>query len=406
MALTLRSIPGYLLAASCLAVASLPGCGNGSPAPVSGDAQGPGYIYRPPAQSGDSWSAARAGETGMSVGLLEDMMDAVLAGRFPVVDSIAIAHKGLLVFDEVVRTELDQADEHVNNTDLALHAQFSISKSFASALVGIAIDQGVFGGSDVPYLSLFPYGEYANPDPRKYAITLHDVLSMRLGLDWNEWEPPYSASDNQLFSFHRANVDLAKGLLDLPMAADPGTEFAYNTVATTSLGQAIENNAPLSLIDYGGANLLAPLGISRIEVLRTPTALPDIGRGLYLTTRDLLKLGQLYLDGGTWNGQRLLSPEWISRSLVPYSELGWGDPAVMDWQLEGYGYQWWLGHFIVDGHRIDSYAALGFGAQWLMIIPEFELVIAVNSHGSNGVPSETTQPLALMKRFVIPSVMN
>jgi CubicO group peptidase (beta-lactamase class C family) len=406
MARILKSARKMLPGAACVALASLYGCdGGGASVPVPPDREEQGFTYTVPPATADTWLTGHAADTGMAVARLERMMEALLAGEFPVVDSIAIAHKGRLVLDEVLRTELDHADEFVANTDLAMHAQFSISKSFASALVGTAIDQGVLEGTDVPYLSLFPYDEYENADPRKDAITLHDVLTMRLGLDWNEWEPPYSEPGNQLFTFHAANVDFAKGLLDLPMAADPGSVFAYNTVATTSLGQAIENQAPLSLVDYGGANLLAPLGISRVEIVRTPTALPDIGRGLYLTTRDLLKLGQLYLDGGTWNGQRVVSSDWVSQSLVPYSELGWAEPDAMDWHLDGYGYQWWLGHFDLDGRRIESYAAWGFGAQWLMVIPELELVIAVNSHGREGLPSETTQPLAVMKRFVIPAAL-
>ena len=129
----------------------------------------------------------------------------------------------------------------MGNTDLELHALFSVSKSIASIAVGINIDKGNMSGVDTPYLSLFPYPNYENWDERKNDMTLHDVLTMRLGFAWNEWDPSYNDPGNELFDFYDDHVDYSKGLLDLPMAADPGSDFAYNTVATVSLGQAIEN---------------------------------------------------------------------------------------------------------------------------------------------------------------------
>jgi CubicO group peptidase (beta-lactamase class C family) len=389
-----------------LFAAAVSACGGGGGSPGADLPPPSGYAYTPPGTLADGWQIAHAADSGLSVAGIQNMMDAIDNGEFPIIDSIAIAHRGSLVLDEIFRTELSQADGNVANVDLAMHAQFSISKSFASALVGIAVDQQVIGGPEVPFLSLFPYDALENPDPRKQAVTLHDALTMQLGLEWNEWDPPYSDPDNQLFRFHAEHVDYAKGLLDLPMATDPGSIFAYNTVATTALGQAIENAAPLSLIDYGGANFLLPLEIARVEVIRTPSGLPDLGRGLFLTTRDLLKLGQLYLDEGQWNGQRVVSEDWVRRSRTAYTELRWPEPDTMDWQLDGYGYQWWIGHFDIDGRRLDSYAAWGFGAQWLMVIPELELVIAVNANGRDGAPDETNQPLTLMKRFVIPAALD
>jgi CubicO group peptidase (beta-lactamase class C family) len=344
---------------------------------------------------------ADAGDTGMSEDGLVAMMEAVQAGEYPIIDAIAVAHAGKLVFHETIRTAVTDIDGWVGNTDPAMHMQYSVTKSFASALVGIAIDQEVLAGPGVQYLSLFPYGSYANPDPRKEAITLHDVLTMRMGIDWDEWDPPYSDPANQLIVLYETETDYSKALLDLPMASDPGSQFAYNTAATVSLGQAIENNAPLSLIDFGLANLLGPLGISRIEILQTPTGLPNVGGGLYLTARDALKIGQLYMDGGTWNGQRIVSGDWVSQSLAAYTEFGWGEPEGMAWQLDGYGYQWWLGHFDIGGERFDSFAAWGHGEQWVIAVPALELVVAINAHGFDGSREDTNQALSIARRVAI-----
>lgn len=362
------------------------------------------FSYQPPPDKGDLWQVAGVDAQGMSVESIEGMMTSVLNGEYPIIDSIAVAHRGKLVLHETVRTELSVSDGHVDNTDLEMHALFSVSKSIASIAVGINIDMGNVSDVDVSYLSLFPYPDIDNWDDRKNDITLHDVLTMRAGFEWNEWDPPYDDPDNQLFDFYDNHVDYSKGLLDLPLAADPGTQFAYNTVATVSLGQAIENTAPLALIDFSFANLLGPLGISNVEVIRTPTGLPDVGRGLYLTTRDLLKFGQLYLDGGHWNGEQIVSSEWVATSTQPYTDVSWPDPEAMDWQMTGYGYQWWTGHFEFEGRQIESFAAWGFAQQWLMVIPELQLVVAVNSNAWEERPDQANQVHNLIKRFLLPAV--
>jgi CubicO group peptidase (beta-lactamase class C family) len=395
----------HVLAVALLA-AACGGGGPGGPAPLPSPPPPPPFAYQPPADTGDLWLTAAASEGGMSETLLEEMMHAVQAGDYPLLDSIAVAHQGKLVFHETIRTTLNTFDDWVDNADLALHVQFSVSKSLASVLVGIAIDQGVFAGTEVPFLSLFDYPAYDNWDPRKNDITLGHVLKMRLGLEWNEWDPDYSNPDNQMFVFYDSHVDFAKGLLDLPISNEPGTSFAYNTVASVSLGQAIENRAPLSLVDFATANLLAPLGISQVEVFRTPTGLPDLGRGVYLTARDALKFGQLYLDSGRWNGQQIVSADWVAESLTPYTEMQWADPDAVEWQLDGYGYQWWLGHFDVDGRRIDTFAARGHGEQWIMAMPELALVVAINAHAWEGRREQMNQVLDAVTRFILPAVLS
>lgn len=362
-----------------------------------------GFSYSPPADIGDGWIIANAADLGVNIGKLEEMMD-VLPSRFDIVDSIAIAYQGNLILDETVRTELNEFDDWVDNTDLDMHVLFSASKSLASLAVGIAIEQGVFSGVDEPFLSLFDYPSYENWDERKNEILLEDVLTMRLGLEWNEWDPPYTSPDNQMLRFYETETDFSKSMLDLPVVAEPGTEYAYSTPAIVSLGQAIENRSPLSLIDFGSANALAPLNISNVEVFRTPTGLPDLGRGLYLVTRDFLKFGQLYANGGTWNGERIISEAWIDASTFPYTEFGWSEPENFDWQIRGYGYQWWIGYFDYNGRQLEAYAARGHGEQNLIVMPEIDLVVAVFSHAFERRNDEVNQTFEMIADFILPAL--
>ncbi len=191
---------------------------------------------------------------------------------------------------------------------------------------------------------------------------------------------------------------------ELLLATDPGTTFAYNTPAIVSLGQAIENRSPLTLIDFSFANVLAPLSISSVEVFRTPTGRPDFGRGLYLTTRDFLMFGQLYANGGMWNDERVVSESWISASFVPYTELTWTNPENFDWQVSGYGYQWWLGYFEYNGRQIATYAARGHGEQNLFVMPEIGLVVAVFSHAFGNEEGEFNQTFEMIAQLIIPAL--
>ena len=363
----------------------------------------PPYSYQVPLDKGDGWSVANAGSLGLSVPLLESMIDAMPA-EFDIVDSIAVSYQGKLVLDETLRAELSDFDAWVGNTDPGMHILFSASKSIASIAIGIAIDQGFIANVDVPYLSLFPYSSYDNWDARKDDLLLEDVLTMRLGIDWNEWDPPYSSPDNRMFRFYEEETDYSKALLDLPMTSDPGTTFAYNTAASVSLGQAIENSSPFSLIEFGFNYLLGPLNISDVEVLRTPTDLPDLGRGLFLHTRDFLKFGQLFADGGSWNGVPIVSENWVNESTRARVAMSWLQPDNYDWKFDGYAYQWWTGYFEFEGREIRTFAARGYGQQVLMVIPELELVVAVFSHAWDENAYEVTQVFELINRFIVPAV--
>jgi CubicO group peptidase (beta-lactamase class C family) len=387
-------------------ILTVPACGGGSGGTPNPPMPQPpaGFIYEVPEDRGDTWSVAHASAQGVDVEALESMMVAVLAGDFNVIDSIAIARGGDLVFDETVRTELAANDAEVGNTELAVHAQFSVSKGITSLVAGIAIDEGFIGGVDVPYLSLFPYTDYENWDERKNDITLEHVLTMQLGLQWDEFDPPYSSPDNQWNRFYFNEHDFSKALLDLPIAADPGTEFAYNTAATVSLGQAVENAVPLMLDDFGISELMLPLGITEIEVTRTPTGLANGGGGFYMRTRDAAKFGQLLLNDGTWNGERIVSSEWLAASLTPQTAMAWANPEQWDWQVSGYGYQWWTGFYEHDGAAVDTYVAWGYGGQWVVAMPSLDLVVAINSNGYGGGDAALNQAHTLIVEHILPAL--
>lgn len=379
-------------------------CSGGSGG--SGGSEPASYTYAEPVNVGDGWTTGHAADEGMDVARIESMMNAIRGGQYPFIDSIAVARNARLVFEETIRTGTDAEDARVGNTDPRLHAQFSTIKSIMAIAVGIAIERGYLPGVEASYLSFFPYATYDNWDERKSDITLGDVLAMRAGLAWNEWEPPYSSPDNQLIRLYEQAHDYSKALLDLPLAADPGTEFAYNTVASISLAQAIENMAPLTFVDFGLTELITPLGISEVEFLTTPTGLPNTGGGFYFRTRDMVKFGQLVLNGGTWNDDRIVAAAWLDEMLEIRTPLTWAEPDAWDWQLDGYGYQWWRGHYETSAETLDAWVMWGFGGQWVVVVPERQLVVAINSHGYDDSDAALQQAHELISDYLLPAAAN
>ncbi len=389
-----------------VSLSALLGCGGGG----SGSAPPPpppaAYNYTQPADRGDGWGIASAADHGLPVAILENMMNDIRAGQFPNIDSIAIARNGVLIFDETIRTATAYDDGLIGSNDLSIHRQFSASKSIMSLIVGIAIDEGYITDVGVSYLGLFPYQSYQNWDVRKNDITLENVLGMRLGLAWDEWVLPYTSPQNGLRQFYDQNTDYSKGLLDLPLAADPGSFWVYNTVATISLGQMVQNAVPMSLLDYMNNKLILPLNISDFRFLTTPTGIPNAGASLYFRVRDMAKFGQLVLDGGLWNGQRIVSDTWISASMTPLSNLVFGNPEEWDWQLDGYGYQWWTGSYDIDSISYEAYVAWGYGGQWIIVVPDFDIVIAANSHAYETDDGGMNEAHALVRNYILDALLN
>lgn len=358
------------------------GCGGGSSSGTAAPPPPPPepFSYAVPEDIGDGWQVGDLATEGFDTQAIVDMMDSVLDATYPGIDSVAIVRNNKLLLYWYDRgRELDQFDAWINNMIPERHVLHSTSKSFTSALIGIAIDKGYIESAQVRFLDLFDYTDYQNWDPRKADITLEDALTMRFGFRWDEWSRPYTDPLNDLVNLENNNFDWPKALLDLPMASDPGTTFAYNTAGTIAIGKALENATGERLGRFANTYLFLPMQITDARWW-SPYSLANGGSGLFLRTRDLAKFGQLYLAGGVWQGQQLISAEWLADSVLRRVDLS----ADLTFS-EGYGYQWWLDELPYKGQLLETWVTSGYGGQYLFVIPALELVVAFTGHNYENV---------------------
>lgn len=234
------------------------------------------------------------------------------------------------------------------------HQMYSLSKSFTSTAVGLAIAEGKFTLDD-QVLKFFPEDAPANPGKNLQAMRVRDLLRMQTG---HEVEPgrPADQSWKKLF-------------LQQPVKFKPGTHFLYNTSATYMLSAIVEKTSGMSLLDYLTPRLFEPLGIQKPTWEKSPEGIAYGGSGLNIRTEDIARLGLLYLHRGNWQGKQLLPEKWVDAATSLQTSNG-SNPAS-DWD-QGYGYQFWQ-------CRNGCYRGDGAFGQYCIVMPKQDAVIAITS---------------------------
>ena len=280
------------------------------------------------------------------------------------VDSVLVIRHGYIVSENYFTGGQDDP-----------HELFSCTKSFVSALVGIAIAQGAIKGVDQPVLGFFPGRTFAKDDARKQAMTLDNLLTMTSGLDWTEGDPAYY----KLVS----SPDWVKFMLDRPMIEEPGQRFNYCSGCSFVLSAIVQKTTGTSTLDFAQANLFGPLGIVNPSWEKGSGGIANGGWGLSLTSRDMAKLGYLYLNGGVWDGRQVVPAEWVKTSVQKHVTTG---------DRLDYGYQWWV------YPALDAYTARGRGGQLIFVIPRLDMVIVFTA-----TMNDDEALLDIIEEYVVPA---
>jgi CubicO group peptidase (beta-lactamase class C family) len=305
----------------------------------------------------DEWRTATPKEQDMDPARLQQMMDLIDEQGFAY-HSVLVVRHGRIVFEEY-RNGYNQDTKH--------HLQ-SVTKSFSSMLIGIAIHQGFLEGVEQKVVDLFPDHTIANLDARKQRLTLEHLLTMSDGMEQHEID--------------RISRDAVQHILDRPMVREPGEAWAYNSSSSILLGGILEQATGQDVLAFAREYLFDPLGIEEVGWDKTPGDDYRTDSGLHLTPRDMARFGYLMLRGGTWDGKEIVTPEWVARSTETHYQTGTG---------KGYGYQWWT---LGDG----IFAAQGHYEQKIYVVPQADMVVVFTAN----IPDSVIPPTdGLLYRYIL-----
>lgn len=345
-----------------LALGALGACGT--------DPAGPAPTPDPVARD-DGWPVSSPAAEGLEGTRLDALGARIEGGGYGAIDGVLVARHGKLVWERYFNGwTADRA-----------HTLQSVSKSVTSLLAGIAVGDGRLS-VDQPVVGFFPdYQPVRNLDDRKRAMRVEDLLTMRTGLDWSE--VPYEGSPLQ--QLNESSGDWVRFVVDWPMREAPGTRWEYVSGGVIALGGLVGRAEGQRVDSLAAARLFDPLRMTGYAWYRNPgDGFPHTGGGLLLRPRDLLKIGQLVLDGGRWGGHQVVPEAWIQASTrrLATPSFGFGRHSM------GYGYLWWIGSLDDPLNPRDEtgdvIVAAGTGGQWIFIVPKYDLVMVSTGWNEDG----------------------
>ena len=342
------------------------------------------YSYKPPMDRHDGVAVGTIAESDLGLDTATTITAGVLNESWSDVHSVLLFQRGKLVYEE-----------YFYGYDwLHQHQLRSATKSVVATLAGMAIDRHAFQSVNEPVLAHMSYTSYDNPDPRKSKITLRDMLTMQSGLACNDHDS--ASPGNEVVIDDKP--DWVKATLDLPLINQPGTKGFYCSGGVAVVGRMIENATHMYLPDFAQQNLFGPLGISRSQYTwkyNLTNADKEFAQ-IHLRPRDMLKLGILMKDGGTWHGRRLVSAEFVHQALSAISQV----------DDTGYGYFWWHPWLNVSTpagpQHVYLSAAQGNGGQKIYVLPEYDFV-AVFTAGSYNEGGSA--PNNIMSTVILPKLL-
>lgn len=341
----------------------------------------------------DGWSIATPQSVGLEprrlcalIGWLDGLRDANVHG-------VVVVRRGSLVFEHYRKGQDQRWGMPIGEVaygPVLRHDVRSISKSVVSLLVGIALDRKLIAGIDGPVSPFFPeYADLRTPD--RDRILLRHLLTMSAGFAWNETNYTDPANSEIRMTFA---PDPYRFVLEQAIATPPGEKFTYSGGATALLGRIVEKVSGKPLEEFARETLFGPLGITDVEWVKMPNGDAAAASGLRLRPRDVARLGQLMLAHGKWDGRQIVSAQWLQDSTTPQIEAA-------DFLL--YGYQWWLGRFLVDRREVPWVAGLGLGGQRLFVVPALDLVVVVTS-GMYTSPMQRWVPWTLVRDYAVAAI--
>jgi CubicO group peptidase (beta-lactamase class C family) len=328
-----------------------------------------------PAEQNDGWILNPVSSENFNMDIFNEVMKDVYSNDdFLLVRSLVIVKDGKLMAEAYPRTIADRDEPH--------HL-WSTTKSFISMLTGIAIDKRYIKSVNDSVFTYIPeYKHYAYPELK--PLTIEECLTMRSGIGYSNdgWE------EEELLAC--VPDDLTRYVLERPMKAKPGEEAIYKNSDPQLLVKVVSNATKTDIVEFAKQNLFTPLGISNYYWSRNKDNTPYGGFGLWLTPRDLAKVGQMLLNNGKWNNHQILSREWIEAATKGRTTIEGFD----------YGYFFWL------QHEKKYYWTWGAGGQFIFVVPEKSLVVVITSEQFADNQNTTIEQASYLVETIMKGVKN
>jgi CubicO group peptidase (beta-lactamase class C family) len=358
------------------------------------------YVYTPPLAGDDGLETATLESVGMESGPLQEMMDRINDTEQHRIHDILVMKNGRLVFEEYFQgyaLDMDAPNrdgrwmQYDRETD---HFMASVSKSVTSVVVGVAVRQGLLPDLDRKVSDFYP--EYADIlVAEKAGITLNHLLTMTSGLSFDENSYPYGDERNDVTRMF-TEADPIRFVLAQPLTSAPGARFFYNSGTVNVLAAIVARAAKMKFLDFANANLFDLLHTQGGIWQSFSSGDTFASGGLFLRARELAKIGRLFLDGGAWQGQPLISADWIARSQQEHVATS-GFPFA-----QAYGYLWWIRNFMAGGTAHKCFFAAGWGDQYMFILPDLDMIIVFNC--GNYAVNARISPLDLVEDYILAAV--
>ena len=348
----------------------------------------PGVDYRSaePPDLHDGLVVGTPNEVGFDPKILDSLTRSILDEQYPNVHSVLLWKDGKLFFEH-----------YFYGYNAAIpHELRSATKSFDSALVGIAFGKKLIPSLDARVVDLLPVAvpPFKNLDSRKEKMTLSDLLSMRSGLACDDYDSRSPGNEQNVYD----TPEWVRFAMDLPMAATPGTVAHYCSAGPLIGRRIVEHASGQSVLEFAEANLFQPLGFSGYRwPYQTVNTNANTYGELLLRPRDMLKFGILFAQGGVWQGKQIIRGDWVRRSTTPVTQIG----------SKTYGYFWWHQSFFVqvkgETREVDTILATGNGGQKIFILPSYRFVAVFT--GGNYNSGRDTPPNEIMPAIVLPAIL-
>jgi CubicO group peptidase (beta-lactamase class C family) len=337
-----------------------------------------------PIKSGSGWQVSKEGFDTKKI--ME--MNALIAGnKFKQITSVVVIKNGKLLVEEYFNGSARDS----------LHNPRSVGKTFASTMMGIAIHDGYIRSVDQTLKEFYDLKKFSNYSPQKENVTLKSLLSMSSVFDADDNKSDSPGNEENMYP----TDDWVKFTLDLKTDSNKsaGKQWNYFTAGVVVLGDILNKSVPTGLDKYSAEKLFKPLGISNYRWQYTPQNVPNTAGGLQMRSLDYAKFGQLYKNGGLWNGKQILPQSWVKESFTKHLTL------PKDVVGEGfYGYLFWNKSYTVNNKAYETYYCSGNGGNKIFVFTDQPLVVIITAEAYN-TPYAHPQVDKMMRDYILPAVL-